>query len=246
MKTITYPTREAWLDGRRGKITGSGLGDIAPKVTLTKDDLAGELERQEIIFKKTSKKEELEELLSEDSLQELHLMKMVSQPRKMGYYELIADKISVAPDDESPMARGTRLEPEVLERFAKEHDLEIDTSLVMWVREDNENIAVSPDGFTKDHKVAVDGKCLSNAKHVKAYLTQEIPDDYEMQKVQYFIVNDDLDTLHFAFYNPRIPYFDFFCITIHRKDVQREIDEYLMFEKSVLQEVEDIVVRLTF
>ena len=39
---------------------------------------------------------------------------------KKGFYQLIADRVAIAPDGENPMDRGTRLEEEAIERFVKE------------------------------------------------------------------------------------------------------------------------------
>lgn len=165
--------------------------------------------------------------------------------QKLGFYELIAERIATAPDEENPMDRGTRLEEEAIARFSKETGKKVDTSLVIWTRDDNESIAISPDGFI-GKTVAVEVKCLSSALHIKAWLTQQIPDEYEMQALQYFIVNDSLKTLHMVFYDPRIPAKDYFVITINRKDVEEKIKEYLEYEKKILEEVNQIVINLTF
>jgi putative phage-type endonuclease len=168
--------------------------------------------------------------------------------KKLAFYELIAERLTVNPDDdveENPMDRGTRLEPEALARFTKETKKKVDTSLVIWTRDDNESIAISPDGFIGKTE-AVETKCLSSALHIKAFLTQQIPSDYIEQGLQYFIVNDKLKVLHFAFYDPRIPVKDFFVIPIKRKDVQEQIDQYLAYQRDTLNEVEEIVNSLTF
>jgi len=165
--------------------------------------------------------------------------------RKIGFYELIAERIAVAPDGEKAVERGARLEDDAIARFAKETKKKVDTSLVIWTRDDNENIAVSPDAFV-GKKEAVEAKCLSSALHIKAWLTQAVPDEYEDQVHQYFIVNDDLETLHLVFYDPRIPVKDYFSITVNREDVQEKVDEYLAYEKQVLEEVERIVNELTY
>lgn len=200
MKTQTFQTKEAWLEARRGKITGSRLKDIVVKR---------------------------------------------GTGRKIGFYELIAEKVAVAPDGENPLDRGVRLEPEAIQRFMDETGEKIDTSLVLWMRDDDENIAISPDGF-KGQTVAVEAKCLSSARHLEAYLEQKVPDEYEMQKIQYFVVNEKLKTLYWVFYDPRIPCKDFFYLTFHRKDLQKEIEEYLAYQKAVMEEVNDIVNQLTF
>ena len=168
--------------------------------------------------------------------------------KKLAYYELIAERLSVAPDTddvESPMDRGSRLEPEALARFTKETGKKVDTSLVLWTRDDNEDIAISPDGIIKKTE-AVETKCLSSALHIKTFLMQEIPSEYEEQALQYFIVNDKLKTLHFAFYDPRIPVKDFFIISVKRADMQDKIDECLAYQRDTLTEVEEVVNSLTF
>ena len=166
--------------------------------------------------------------------------------KKIGFYELIAERLATEPEgDETPMDRGTRLEGEAMQKFTEKTGIEVDTSLVIWSRDDNESIALSPDGFIGETK-AVEVKCLSSASHIKAFLTQEIPDEYEMQTLQYFIVNDKLETLYVAFYDPRIPVKDFFIIELHRKDLEETIKEYLDYQRKTIEEVNKIVNQLTF
>lgn len=165
--------------------------------------------------------------------------------KKLGFYELIAERLGIPADDESSMDRGNRLEPEAMEVFVKETKKKVDTSLVIWMRDDNDNIAISPDGFIGKTE-AVEVKCLSSARHIEALLTKEIPDEYEFQKLQYFIVNEKLKVLHFAFYDPRLLAKPFFTIEVKREDVQAEVDEYLDYQKRTLEEVDAIVNELTF
>lgn len=165
--------------------------------------------------------------------------------KKIGFYELIAERLGIAADDESAMDRGTRLEPEAMQEFIKETGKEVDTSLVIWTRDDNDSIAISPDGFIEDTE-AVECKCLSSARHIEAFLTKQVPDEYEFQKLQYFIVNENLEKLYFCFYDPRLLAKPFFYLTIERKDVQKEVDEYLDYQRRTLEEVNQIVNDLTF
>ncbi|MCV6900789.1 YqaJ viral recombinase family protein, partial [Escherichia coli] len=85
----------------------------------------------------------------------------------------------------------TRLEEEAVARFVKETGKEVNTDLVIFTRDDNENIAFSPDAYIGDTEV-VEAKCLSSASHIEAWLTQEVPSEYEEQTIQPFIVNDTL------------------------------------------------------
>lgn len=164
---------------------------------------------------------------------------------KIGFYELIAERLGVAADDESPMDRGTRLEEEAIARFVEETKKKVDTSLVIWERDDNESIAISPDGFM-GVKEAVEVKCLSSARHIEAWLTKKVPSEYEEQKIQYFIVNDKLKTLYWIFYDPRILAKDFFYFEIKRENVQEKIDEYLEYQRRTIEQVNEIVNQLTF
>ena len=166
-----------------------------------------------------------------------------SEP-KIGFYELIAERLAVA-DDENPMDRGVRLEEEAIERFKKETGKKVDTSLTIWVRDDNENIAISPDGKIGKTE-AVEAKCLSSARHIEAYLKGGVPNDLKMQTIQYFIVNDDLKTLHVIFYDPRMPVKDYFVIVVKREDIMNEIAHYYEEQVKTLKAVEDIVVKLSF
>lgn len=170
--------------------------------------------------------------------------------RKIGFYELIADQL-LSPDaePENPMDRGHRLEPEALDRYEQKTGEKLDRSLVMWVREDDENVAVSPDGSVEgsNNTKAVEAKCLSSARHIEAYITKQVPDEYHYQKLQYFLVNDKLETLTFAFYDPRLRVVDFFTIEITRADVLAELEELMVYERQLLADVQTEVNKiLTF
>lgn len=166
--------------------------------------------------------------------------------QKKGYYELIAERIATIPDREYPMDRGQRLEDFAVDRFTKETKKKVDTSLVLWMRDDNDAIAVSPDGFIKKENAGVEVKCLNSASHIEAFLTNQLPKEYEDQTLQYFIVNDKLKKLYFIFYDPRMTVKDFFFFEILRKDQEAKIEEYLTQQRIVLEEVEQIVAQLTF
>jgi len=178
--------------------------------------------------------------------------------KKIGFYALIAEKLGVPAEEiETPMERGSRLEQEALKRFEEETGKTVDGSLILWARNDNPNIAVSPDGVIVPKKKgaieteAVEVKCLSAARHIEAFLTKQVPAEYEYQVLQYFICNEDLKTLYFVLYDPRFSLntqvkLDFFYIEVKRKAVQKEVDEVLAYERATLKEVDEIVNNLTF
>ena len=163
---------------------------------------------------------------------------------KTGFYEIIAERIAIPADEENHMDRGLRLEDDALQRFAKESGKKVENELVIWAREDDPNIAISPDG-TIGETEAVECKCLSSARHIEAWLTKEVPSEYEMQAFQYFIVNDKLQTLYFCFYDPRMPK-DFFYLTIKRSEIQEQVGMYLALEREALAKIAQIEQELTF
>lgn len=168
---------------------------------------------------------------------------------KAGKYKLLADYlVSEETDDavEDPRDRGSRLEPEAVLRFEEKTGKKVDSSILVLTRDDDECIAVSPDGLIGKTE-ALEVKCLAKEKHIEAYLTKKIPSVYEMQVLQYFIVNDKLKKLYFAFYHPGFPNgLDFFFIEKTRKELEVDIETYLDYQRETLEWVRSAVAELTF
>jgi predicted phage-related endonuclease len=200
MKIEVFEDRYSWLEARRGKITGSRLGDVySPKGV-----------------------------------------------KKIGFYEVIAERLGISDDgSETPMDRGTRLEGEALDAYEKETGRKLDRSKVLWMREDNEAIAISPDASVIGEKRAVEAKCLSSARHIEAVITGKVPKDYEYQRLQYFIVNEELQQLDFVFYDPRLYAAPVKIITTTREEVQDQILAILAYQRDALTEIDAIVNQLS-
>lgn len=174
---------------------------------------------------------------------------------KSGFYAIIAERLLKpdAPDEEDdifdhpaeerPTERGNRLEKVAIAEFTKKTKMVVDDSLLMWVRDDDESIAISPDGVISETE-AVEVKCLASGKHVEALITQEIPSEYEYQVLQYFIVNDKLQTLYFCFYDPRLRVHEFFWIEVKRTDMLAQIEEYFIYQKVKLSMIDEAVKKL--
>lgn len=162
--------------------------------------------------------------------------------RKIGFYQLVADRLAIPADDEDERDRGTRLEAKAIEEFVKKTKKKVDTSLLMWQRNDNPNIAYSPDGVISKTE-AVEAKCLSSARHLEAFIEQAVPKDYEDQVLQAFVVNDKLKKLYVVFYDDRVVVKPFFYLEVERD--QDKVNAYLLQEKMMLQEIDDIVIKLS-
>lgn len=206
MKRITFADNDAWLESRRGKVTGTRVKDI--------------------VVKRGTK-------------------------QKKGFYELIAERIAIPRDpNENRMDRGHTLESEAVERLAKETGLpfiQVDNEL--WTRDDNPDIAFSPDGYVPADKIeiACEIKCINSASHLEAVITGEVPNEYIEQTCQAFIVNEDMQTLYFAMYDPSLPpTCDFFMVVVHRADIAEHLQYLVDYEKKTLAEIDEWVDKLTF
>lgn len=174
-------------------------------------------------------------------------LKNILSPRgikKIGYWELVAETMGIDDSEEidweNAMERGHRLEPEAIKKAEELIGKKIVTDNFM-VSDIDERIALSPDGYIIDENgqfaEAVEVKCLSSANHVKTFSNNKIPKEYIEQAVQYFIVMEDLKTLHFIFYDPRITKLPIFNIKVKRKAIEKYIEEQTKKQKEILKDV---------
>lgn len=169
--------------------------------------------------------------------------------KKVGFYQLIADKLALSPDNELAMDRGHRLEDEAIEKFEELTGKIVNKKAGMWFSEENEDIAVSPDGAIEndgEYTEAVEVKCLASARHLQAIIEDEIPDEYELQVLQYFIVNQELKRLYFVFYDPRVIAKPLHVVEIAREDYEQKIEFYKDYQLTTLKEVDELVAELAF
>ncbi len=168
--------------------------------------------------------------------------------RETYLYEILAERLSTESNqEESAMDRGIRLESEAIEEYKTRTNAKI--SLIGLVkRKDNKWIGYSPDGLVEQdngiHEKDIEVKCLSSAKHIKTYLTQEIPEEYVPQGIMGFVVNDDLKERDFVFYDPRISKIPFFVITMKRSDYEEQIAEAKQKAEEFISEVNNTLENL--
>lgn len=214
MKTTVFTEenggKEAWLNWRLGKITGSTLRDT---VNVRESGIKSGIYRVAA-----------ESLIGSAAIQEA---------------DLTASQV---------LERGHRLEREAIARFEKETGKKVKPGIFGWERDDDSRMAVSPDGVIGKTE-AIEVKCFLSPKHLEALHGHGIPKNtggYEEQRIQYFIVNENLKKLHYCFYHPDFPApLDFLHITFTRKELQPEIDRYLALERDAVAKVREIVNSLT-
>lgn len=168
--------------------------------------------------------------------------------KKPGFYQLVAARLATDEDgDEDPMERGHRLEKEAIEILSKETGKQfIHSENELWLCDENEYIACSPDGYTKDFTIAAEVKALKAALHIQAWDTKKVPNEYRLQSIQPFIVNEKLRKLYFTFIDPRVSAKPFFYLEVNRKDVEKDIAKYKEYQLKTLAEVDQLVTELAF
>ena len=168
--------------------------------------------------------------------------------RKIGFYEIISERLGLEPDDENRMDRGLRLEDEAIELFEKQTGLKVEQDGVC-VSDFSDQVINSPDGLIEidgKYKGAIEVKCISPARHLQAIIEDTIPAEFESQVIQYFIVNDDLETLYFVFYDNRVTCMPYYCIEVKREEVAEKIEFFKEYQIDTLKEINEIVEKLAF
>ena len=167
---------------------------------------------------------------------------------KVGFWKLIAERLAKPRDkDEKVMERGHNLEVEAVELCEKELGVEFIKDLVLWERDDNSCIAISPDAYKADLTEACEVKCLNSAEHIQCYYEKHWPEEYKFQFYQYFIVNSDLQILHVIMFDPSvIEKCQYIRFDITREEVQEEVDRYLEYQRQKLEKVNSIVNEISF
>ena len=263
MKVINLQQNsEEWLEFRKGKSGGSEFKNIWIPGLPTKTKILEKLEKYSPLGA-ADKKLSVRELADMLEPEELVDLKLESEPKKH-FYEIVADRVArpITPNDYldrlegqpfSMMARGHILEPEAIAAFEAKTGKKVDSESVVWVSDYDENAYVSPDGCitNKDGKVreACEVKCLSSAEVVKVYADQQYPKEYEPQVLKYFMVNDDLEVLHFIVYTDVIPGLELQVFDIKRSDIEDRLTEAKAFEKEILKRVDKLsqqIERLSF
>jgi hypothetical protein len=165
---------------------------------------------------------------------------------KVGFYDLIAERLAKPKENENAMERGKRLEVEAVEILEKKLNKVFVKDLVTWDREDYKSISISPDAYSLDLTTAVEVKCLNSGAHIKAVIENKYPDDYKFQVLQYFIVNECLQSLYFVMYDPRLTVKEHIYFLIQRSDVSEEVEKYFEYQVKKLNEINKIVNELSF
>jgi hypothetical protein len=144
------------------------------------------------------------------------------------FYQKVAERLAEGTGDddglESSRERGKDLEEEAVNEAERQLGLKLIRGNV-WQADDLNHIE-SPDAYTKDLKTAVEIKCLSSARHIQAICENRPPQEYYAEYLNYFLVNDDLETLYIFLYDPRfmLDHLKWHAFKLSRKDIEYDIE----------------------
>lgn len=280
---------EAWLQERLGRITGTKSGNLAMShCPQTDTKKLTEYRNKALEQSKTAKTQtKTDEYFQKAQDYDARILEAEAKNKhlKVGldFWKFLAETMAEQPDNENPMARGHRLEPEnitlTLQQLGyKQKDCITDCGI--WESDEDPRIACSPDAYqaSENPTWAIECKSLGSAYHLQAVIpwmihTQLIrhhtlpgniadaaaqvlpstatslkatgidfiPDTYQAQVLQYFVVCDTLETLYFSMYDPRV-YGDarHQTIPVHRKDIKTLIANHKRKQLNTLHIIDTI------
>lgn len=260
MKILDLEQRtQEWLDFHEGRISGSSAKEYSSVRYIPKAELVEFAKSKGYEFPKNLTMDNIRAMMTDDELNELYANVQLND----SIYKLIAQRIAkpINPNDYvdrmpegatySAMLRGQILEDEARELIAEKLGKQIIPGRV-WQSDVNEYQICSPDGEivdeTGDVFEAAEIKCLESWKVVKAYYEKRPPLDYEAQIIQYFLVNENLRTLHFCIYSDVFtnPELGLQIFELKREDYQEAIEMTGRVQNATLELVEKEVQKLMF
>jgi hypothetical protein len=161
------------------------------------------------------------------------------------FYQKVAERLAEGTGDddglESSRERGKDLEQEAINEAEQQLGLKLIRGNV-WQADDANHIE-SPDAYTKDLKTAVEIKCLSSARHIQAICLNEPPKEYYAEYLNYFLVNDKLETLYVFLYDPRflLEHLRWHAFKIKRSDVEYDIERMRDIDMQAEQLISGVV-----
>lgn len=280
---------DAWLNERLGRITGTKSGNLAmghyPKTDTKK---LTEYRNKALEQSKTAKTQaKSDEYFSKAQDYDTRILEAEAKNKRLkvgiDFWKFLAETMAEQPDNENPMERGHRLEPENIRLTLQQlgyQQKDCITDCGIWESDEDPRIACSPDAYQDSNNPtwAIECKSLGSAYHLQAVIPwmvhsqrirqrdipgnladaaaqvlpatatslkatnmDFIPDAYQAQVLQYFVVCDTLETLYFSMYDPRV-YGDarHQIIPIRRKDIQSLITEHKRKQLNTLHIIDTL------
>ena len=171
----------AWLNERLGRITGTKSGSLALdhyQQTDTKKILEYRNKALEQSKKATTRDETEEHYRTALKYEEL-LTKTEAKNKRLkvsiDFWKFLAETMAEQPDNENPMTRGHRLEPEnitlTLQQLGYEQK-DCITDCGIWESDEDDRLACSPDAYqaSENPTWAIECKSLGSAYHLQTVI----------------------------------------------------------------------------
>jgi len=243
---------EEWREFKLGKSGGSGLSALYPSRTITREVAKEYIESRGVFIDPKAKAGAVVEMLTAE---DIGIIKAQGD-KKDGFYKLVAERIArpITPNDYedrlggqkfSMLLRGHILELEGVQAFEERNNVKVDSGCVVWQRSDNPDSIVSPDA-TIGLKEAVEVKAFDSHRIIRAYDEGHYPKECHEQVVKYFMVNPELEVLHFVMYTDVMPSLSYLQFDVFRAEVEEDIKELTAFEDAILLQVKALAEKLAF
>lgn len=183
---------EAWLNERLGRITGTKSGSLAlnPYKNVDTSRIIKYRDKALKQSKEATTRDETEEhyrtALKYDELLRETEAKNKRLKTNIDFWKFLAETMAEQPDNENPMKRGHRLEPENIQLTLQQlgyQQKDCITDCGIWESDEDNRIACSPDAYqaSENPTWAIECKSLGSAYHLQAVIPWMIHTQYIRQ-----------------------------------------------------------------
>lgn len=172
---------DAWLDERVGRITGTKSGGLALERCVQTDVEKLKEYRDKALeqSKKAKTPDKANEYYTKAQNYDEKIVDAEAKNKRLkvgvDFWKFLAELMAVPADDEPPMDRGHRLEPENIQLTIKTLGFDPGdcvTDCGIWESDDDDRIACSPDAYENSDKPtwAIECKSLGSAYHLQTVI----------------------------------------------------------------------------
>lgn len=171
----------AWLTERLGRITGTKSGSLAMSHYQQTDTKKLVEQRNKALeqSKTAETQEEADKYFKKAQDCDTRIIEAEAKNKRLkvtiDFWKLLAETMAEQPDNENPMNRGHRLEPEninlTLQQLGYEQE-DCITDCGIWESDEDDRLACSPDAYenTENPTWAIECKSLGSAYHLQAVI----------------------------------------------------------------------------
>lgn len=165
--------------------------------------------------------------------------------------EILAELISDEEEEffvNAAMQHGVDTEPVARKAYEKKTSNVVE-QIGFAIHNELPYLGLSPDGLIQTNGKYIGGleiKCPNTATHVKYIRANRIPPEYRAQVINYFLVCQDMQWLHFVSFDDRFDIYPMHIVTITRAELQAEIDVALLKVKDFWENFEKAYSKIVF